>query len=90
MSIPVMLLPYKLLSALLSLHPRKNGRHTNIMIRRTRGENMALQNKLGITDSFELAQAEERLSNAGFPRPALFLPLSAFCFLFPFRPSVYL
>ena len=32
------------------------------MIRRKRGENMALQNKLGITDSFELAQAEERLS----------------------------
>ena len=32
------------------------------MIRRKRGEKMALQNKLGITDSFELAQAEERLS----------------------------
>lgn len=29
------------------------------MIKRKRGEKMALQNKLGITDSFELAQAEE-------------------------------
>ena len=32
------------------------------MIKRKRGEKMALQNKLGITDSFELAQAEERIS----------------------------
>ena len=32
------------------------------MIGRKRGEKMALQNKLGITDSFELAQAEERIS----------------------------
>ncbi len=32
------------------------------MIKRKRGEKMALQNKLGITDSFELAQAEERRS----------------------------
>ena len=34
------------------------------MIGRKRGEKMALQNKLGITDSFELAQVEERLSKA--------------------------